>query len=312
MSITREKATERKILVSHARTHSISLEDHWITLDGARMRYLRDGLGPPLVLLHGLLGYSFSWRYAIPELAQNYTVHAVDMLGVGFSDRPPGLDCCLQANAKRLLRFLDAAGIVSCDLVGTSHGGAVAMRAASLAPDRIKRLVLVAPVNPWSEYGSRMAEFLTRPWVTPIFRRTAPLLTFIHGRLLRNLYGDPGRIRPGTLEGYSTPFTVPGAFEYGLAVLRTWKQDLRELELSLPEIAHIPTMLLWGAQDNAVDPNSAGRLQKEFADCRLQMFSGVGHLPYEEVPEEFNQAVADFLQQDVRQAQAMDREATWR
>ena len=101
-----------------------SLEDHWITLDGARMRFLRSGQGPPLLFLHGLLGYSFSWRYAIPVLAQQATVHAVDMLGVGFSDRPPGLDGSLRASAGRLLSFLDSVGVESCDLLGTSHGGA--------------------------------------------------------------------------------------------------------------------------------------------------------------------------------------------
>ena len=127
------------------------------------MRYLRDGRGPALVLVHGLLGYSFSWRHAIPVFAQRATVHAVDMLGVGFSDRPAGLDCCLQASAERLLRFLDAAAIDSCDLLGTSHGGAVSMMAASLAPDRIRRLILVAPVNPWSLFGKPTAEFLTKP-----------------------------------------------------------------------------------------------------------------------------------------------------
>jgi len=276
-------------------SHPLSFEDHWITLDGARMRYLRDGFGPTLLLLHGLLGYSFSWRYAIPAFAQEYTVHAVDMLGVGFSDRPRGLDCCLHASAQRLLRFLDAAGIVSCDLLGTSHGGAVAMRAAALAPERIKRLVLVAPVNPWSLNGSGMAAFLTKPWVEPLFLRTAPLLRFTHGRLLRNLYGDPRRIRPGTLEGYSAPFSLPGAFEYGLSVLRTWRQDLQDLESSLPKISHIPALLLWGTEDNAVNPASAERLRKEFKDCRVRMLEGVGHLPYEEVPDEFNQAVAAFL-----------------
>src|SRR5580704_5787 len=124
------------------RNHSI--EDHWITLDGARMRYLRSGDGPPLLLLHGLLGYSFSWRYAIPHLAPQATVHAVDMLGVGFSDRPQGLDPTLRASANRLLRFLDAVGIASCDLLGTSHGGAISMMAAALEPERVRRLILVA------------------------------------------------------------------------------------------------------------------------------------------------------------------------
>jgi len=274
-------------------THSI--EDHWITLDGARMRYLRTGYGPALLLVHGLLGYSFSWRYALPYLARQAKVHAVDMLGVGFSDRPTNLDCCLRANAERLLRFLDAVGEDSCDLVGTSHGGAVAMMAASLAPERVRRLVLVAPVNPWSHLGKRMAAFLSSSAIAPLFLRAAPYLEGTHGYFLRRLYGDTRRIRPGTLEGYSAPFALPGAFVSGLGILRTWAQDLGELQVALPRISHIPTLLLWGSVDAAVDPASAEPLRKQFEDCRVLLFDGVGHLPYEEVPEEFNHAVGEFL-----------------
>ena len=275
-----------------------SIQDHWITLDGARMRYLRDGRGPALVLVHGLLGYSFSWRYAIPVFAQRATVHAVDMLGVGFSDRPQGLDCCLQASAERLLRFLDAAAIDSCDLLGTSHGGAVSMMAASLAPDRIRRLILVAPVNPWSSFGKPTAEFLSNRRIAPIFLSVAPLLEIIHGYLLRRLFGDSSRIRPGTLKGYSAPFAMPGAFRYGISVLSTWAQDLQRLESALPQIAHIPTFIIWGSVDNAVDPESATKLSQQFQNCQVRMLEGVGHLPYEEVPDEFNRAVVDFLAND--------------
>ena len=273
-----------------------SLEDHWITLDGARMRYLREGSGRPLLLLHGLLGYSFSWRYVIPALAPYADVHAVDMLGVGFSDRPPNLDCCLRGSAERLIRFLDAVGITSCDLLGTSYGGAVSMMAASLAPDRIHRLMLVAPVNPWSSFGKKMAEFLTSGAVSPVFLGIAPYLTFTHGYFLRRLYGDVRRIRSGTLAGYSAPFALPGTFHHELSVLRTWKRDLDELQSVLPLISHITTLILWGSLDNAVDPRSAEMLCGQFEKCRLMMLSGVGHLPYEEAPDQFNEAVIQFLQ----------------
>lgn len=277
------------------RQTSYSIEDHWITLDGARMRYLRSGYGPALLLLHGLLGYSFSWRYAIPFLAQRMTVHAVDMLGVGFSDRPPGLDGSLRACAERLLRFLDIVGISSCDLLGTSHGGAVAMMAAALPPDRVERLILVAPVNPWSAHGRRLAALLSSHAISPLFLTLAPHLEVTHNFLLRRLYGDTRRVRPGTLAGYSAPFSIPGAFDYGLSVLRTWNQDLAELQSVLPRISHIPTLLLWGSLDPAVSPASVTQLRQQFKDCRVVMFDGVGHLPYEEVPEEFNRAVRAFL-----------------
>src|ERR1700730_2353271 len=87
------------------------VEECWMELDGARMRYLRSGSGPALILLHGLLGYSISWRFTIAELAWHFTVHAPDMLGAGFSDRPAGLDHCMGATARRLLRFVANLGV---------------------------------------------------------------------------------------------------------------------------------------------------------------------------------------------------------
>src|ERR1700692_3576291 len=107
------------------------VEECWMDFDGSRMRYLRAGSGPPLILLHGLLAYSFSWRYTMPALAPYATVYAPDMLGAGFSDRPAGIDHSVRGTARRLLRFIERLGVSSFDLLGTSRGGAVAMIAAA-------------------------------------------------------------------------------------------------------------------------------------------------------------------------------------
>lgn len=262
------------------------------------MRYLCGGSGPPLLLLHGLLGYSFSWRFALPLLAGKATVYAVDMPGVGFSDRPSDASGSLRAQAERLLRFMDGVGIASCDLLGTSHGGAVAMMAAALAPERVRSLILVAPVNPWSAHGRRLAPLLSSAPVSWLLLRLEPCLGIVHDTLLRRLYGDPRRISPGTLAGYSAPFRIPGTLNYGLGIVRSWNRDLEELELALPRIADIPTLLLWGSKDRAVNPASAELLRQQFRDCQLEVFDGVGHLPYEEVPETFNSSVIAFLARD--------------
>jgi pimeloyl-ACP methyl ester carboxylesterase len=275
--------------------HKFAVEERWIALDGARMRYLYAGSGPALLLVHGLLGYSFSWRFTIPALAKHSTVYAVDLLGTGFSDRPPDLGCSFRASAQRLLRFLHATGIAGCDLLGTSHGGALAMMLAALAPERIRRLILVDPVNSWSAHGKHLSLLLSNPLVAPIFLKLAPRVRILDEFYHRRMFGDPRRIPPDSLEGYRKPMRIPGSYEYGLAVLRSWNCDLKELELVLPRIADMPTLLIWGTSDTAVDPASAQQLQQRFRDCRLLMFEGVGHLPYEEVPEEFNRAVTAFL-----------------
>jgi pimeloyl-ACP methyl ester carboxylesterase len=278
--------------------HQFAVEERWITLDdppGARVRYLSAGSGPPLLLVHGLLGYSFSWRFSIPILARRSTVYAMDLLGTGFSDRPPGQDYSFRASAQRLLQFMDRTGVASCDLLGTSHGGAVAMTIAAMAPDRVRRLILVAPVNPWSAHGKRLTLLLSNPLVAPFVVNLAPHLRRLHEFYHRRMFGDPRRIPSDSMEGYRKPLRLPGSYEYALAVARSWNRDLGELESMLPRIAQIPTLLIWGSLDTAVDPASAAHLKQYFQDCRLGMFEGVGHLPYEETPEQFSRAVTEFL-----------------
>ena len=169
------------------------------------------------------------------------------------------------------------------------------MTAAGLAPDRVRRLILVNPVNPWSAHGEWLTVFLNRRPIAPLFLKLAPHIRTLDVFYHRRLFGDKGRIPPDSLEGYREAMRIPGSYEHVLALVRNWNRDLRELESVLPRIAHIPTLLVWGSLDAAVDPASAAQLKQQFTDCRLVMFDGVGHLPYEETPEEFNRAVAEFL-----------------
>ena len=275
---------------------AIPVNDLHIQSQGLLWRYQQAGSGPALMLVHGLLGYSFSWRHALPVFAQHATVYAVDLPGTGYSGRPKHLDCSLRASAQRLLHFMDDVGIGSCDLLGTSHGGALSMMAAALDPQRFRSLILVAPVNPWSAHGKILSVLFTTPPVDSIFLRVFPRLDPVHEFYFRRLYGDTRRIRPGTLEGYRAPMKQEGSYEYALNLLRTWNHDLKALRACLPAIADIPTLLAWGDRDAAVNPASAACLKKCFRDSRLCMMEGVGHLPYEEAPEQFNQTVVEFLQ----------------
>jgi pimeloyl-ACP methyl ester carboxylesterase len=302
-------------------------------MDGARLRYLRAGAGPALILLHGLLGYSFSWRYTMPALAPYATVYAPDLLGAGFSDRPAGLDHSMRATALRILRFVRGLGVSSFDLLGTSHGGAVAMMVAaeclnsagvrsgddSERPDNpgppgpfdfaqgrlamapvptrpvLRRLVLVAPVNPFSKHGRRLAPLIGSRFGSSLFRLIIARMTFTYPYWHARMYGDRSRIPPGTMEGYMAPLAAPGMFEHALSIVSTWTRDLRELQANLPGLASVPALLMWGGADGAVYASSAQPLAKFFPNSKVVMFPGIGHLPYEECPEEFNRALIEFL-----------------
>lgn len=277
------------------------VEECWMEMDGARMRYLRAGSGPALILLHGLMGYSFSWRYTMPALAPYATVYAPDAIGAGFSDRVPGIDYSMRGTAQRLLRFIKQLGISSFDLLGTSHGGAVSMFAASECLDQkmglqVRRLVLVAPVNPYSAHGKRLAPFFGTSFGATVFRRVIMGSRFSYPYWHARLYGDRNHIPPGSLAGYEAPLAKPGLFEHAISIASTWTADLRELESILPKLGGIPTLLIWGDKDPAVYASSAKPLAKFFPNSKLIIFPGIGHLPYEECPEEFNRALIEFLQ----------------
>jgi pimeloyl-ACP methyl ester carboxylesterase len=279
---------------------SAGAEERWMELEGGRMRYLRAGSGPALVLLHGLLGYSFSWRFTLPALAPSATVYAPDMMGAGFSDRVPGIDYSMRGTARRVLRFLERLGLSSFDLLGTSHGGAVAMFAAAESLDgdshlTLRRLVLAAPVNPYSAHGQWLAPFFGSDFGAALFRRSIARMDFLYPYWHARMYGDRSRIPPGTLEGYIAPLAKPGLFEHALSIVRTWTKDLRELEAILPKLANIPTLLMWGSKDSAVYASSAKPLAKFFPNSEQIVFPGIGHLPYEECPEEFNRELIEFL-----------------
>lgn len=278
-----------------------AVRECWMDFDGSRMRYLQTGSGPPLILLHGLLGYSFSWRFTIPALAPYATVYAPDMLGAGFSDRPRNIDHSMRGTALRIIRFADNVGLRDFDLLGTSRGGEVAMSTAAqlitanCGRSRVRRLILVAPVNPFSLHGRRLAPFCGTPVGAALCRCVLERLPSLYPYWHSRMFADRRKIPPDSLPGYKAPLAIPGLFEHALSIVKTWTADLQDLESLLPKLGSIPTLLMWGSRDPAVYASSLEPLAHYFPNSEKIVFPGIGHLPYEECPDAFNRALIEFL-----------------
>jgi pimeloyl-ACP methyl ester carboxylesterase len=274
------------------------IRECWMDFDGARMRYLKAGSGPALILLHGLMGYSFSWRYAMPVVAPYRTIYALDSLGAGFSDRPQ-IDHSMRATALRVLQFSDNLGIQSFDLLGTSRGGAVAMCAAAesikLGKPQIRSLILVAPVNPYSSHGKWMAPLAGTRAGSMIVRWGLERMPWLYPYFHQRMFGERSKIPADSLKGYTAPLAKPGLFEHALSIVSTWSADLRELEALLPKLSAFPTFFMWGSKDPAVYLSSLEPLARFFPNSQRVVFPGIGHLPYEECPDEFNRELMNFL-----------------
>src|SRR5215470_9908237 len=210
---------------------------------GRSVCYHRAGSGPPLLLIHGLLGGSFCWRFNLPAFAQRFTVLAIDLPGSGESENSQNGNYGMLAQAGYLAFLLKELGLERVDLVGASWGGGVAQLVAAAKPELVRSLILVAPVNPWSELGLGRVRFFAGRLGAALLRVGMPFSRPLHLWGLKRMYGDPGRMPDGTLEGYSRTFLRKGLARNVVQILRSWEADLKGLRPA-PEYIQARTLLL--------------------------------------------------------------------
>ena len=271
-----------------------SSKSETVRVDSLTVRFHHGGSGPAMVLVHGLLASSFSWRLALPLLAEEREVFALDMPGSGLSDLDPTLDCRVDAAARRLAWFMDAVGIKNCDLLGSSYGGTTSLMLAIQQPDRVRTLTLVSPANPWSKIGRRRLALLNVPILGSLFPPFARAVHPLAGYFLRRMYGNPRAVTEEAIRGYSLPLGRPGVLEHSVKIAQAWYGSMAQLKQALPAAAPTPTLLIWGSKDRLVDRASA-EILKQKLHAELAIMEGAGHLPYEECPDEFCRIVLEFL-----------------
>jgi pimeloyl-ACP methyl ester carboxylesterase len=272
---------------------AMQIEKLTAEIAGDRISYFRAGAGPPLLLLHGLLGGSFCWRRNMEALSQCHTVFVVDLPGHGESDAPCHLDCSMPAQAGRVSALLERLKLEEVDVVGCSWGGAIAMLLAAQSA-KVRSLVLAAPVNPWSNFGAGRIRFLIGHLGSAFLRMVWPVSGPLYRIALARMYGDPRRLTPETVEGYRSMVMQPGRVNNILNTLRNWEKDVNTLRAEIPKIK-ARSLLIWGTRDGAVDVRSAEALKQVLPQCQIKIIEGAGHLPLEETPEEFNRLVLDFI-----------------
>ncbi len=292
-----EAASEAREVDSRpAGLHTGSLvDDRFAEVAGARVHYQFAGTGRPLILLHGLVGSGRNWRHNIGFLSRYASVYAVDLFNMGESQRVPGLDASLEATADRIVALMETLGLESADIAAHSHGGAIAMMLAARHPERVRKLILFAPANPFCDAGRHLIRFYNTRAGMWFARRLPRLPRKLHATALARMYGDPKRVSEGTLETYTEGMMIPGSIDHVLRIVAGWYDDMRSLRLALASLASKPALLIWGDRDRAVTLPSGERLQRMMPNSKLMVIPGVGHLPFEEMPEACNQAMVEWL-----------------
>lgn len=123
-------------------------DGQFIDIDGDRLHYVDMGSGPPIVFVHGLSGQLRNFAYLpLAELARTHRVVLVDRPGSGYSTRGEGHSASIPAQARTLVRFMQALGLEKPVLVGHSLGGAIALAVGLDHPEAVRALGLIAPLT---------------------------------------------------------------------------------------------------------------------------------------------------------------------
>lgn len=248
-----------------------------------------------LVLLHGQPGSPADWQAVIARLPPQ--LHAVAASRPGYGANPLPADG-FTANAQAVLDDLEARDVRDAVLVGHSWGGGVALRAASMAPDRVRALVLLGSVGPgcltsldWllcapgiGELSSLLA-FRWTPWIARI------RLTW-----LRRWLGRPLQ------SGESASLQVWAHQDEGgwplwrtfLTEQRALLRELGDLSAAAASIA-VPALVIADPADRVVPVRTTYKLAAMLPDSRLLLVAGAGHHLPRSAPRAVADAIAAFL-----------------
>lgn len=259
-------------------------------IDGSGIHYVDRGQGPPLVLIHGLAGSAANFQAIIPLLAQRFRVVAPDLLGFGLSDRPPDGDYSQRAQARLLRDFMERLGILKASLLGHSLGGVVALRFASLFPERVDRLILVCSAPPVPLSSPLLAWPPLRPLLEAVMGLALHARRFREG-ILRQGFWDPSFLTAELAERYLSPSRLRGSAR---ALAKTIADIGGEEPIALSQVRH-PTLLLWGVDDRWLPPSVGERMAASLANAHLRVIARSRHLLLEERPQAAAEAISSFL-----------------
>ena len=244
---------------------------------------------PALLLLHGFGSSLHTWDSWAEGLQRDHRVVRVDLPGAGLTGADPGGDYNDTHSVKLLLALMDRLGLAKATLVGHSMGGRLAWRLAADHPERVDKLVLIAPdgfASPGFEYGKA-------PDVGVVVRLMQHVLPrFVLKASLEPAYADPARFTDSTVDRYHDMLLAPGV--RGALIARMEQLVLQEPTPWLKQIT-APTLLMWGQQDAMIPLANAQDYLRVMQQARLVSFPGVGHLPHEEAPAESLPALRSFL-----------------
>ncbi|VXC12499.1 alpha/beta fold hydrolase [Pseudomonas sp. 8O] len=267
----------------------------YVEIDGFNVHYRDEGSRdkPALVLIHGVVASLHTWDGWAQAFAPHYRIIRFDVPGFGLTGPARDGVYSVERMMHVLGQLLDYLQVGKADIAGNSLGGYIAWNFALAQPQRVGKLVLIDPAGypmhkvPW------MIAAAALPGATVAMPMWMPRVLIARG--IKEVYGEPGRIKPGVVERYYDLSRRPGNRRGMMDIFRVLlKVNKNELHTTPERVALIkaPTLLMWGDRDRWISPKHVLHWQRDLPGVRVRVYQGVGHIPMEEIPE---QSAADAM-----------------
>jgi pimeloyl-ACP methyl ester carboxylesterase len=267
--------------------------DSLIQVGPQKVHVERAGEGRPLVLIHGFASSTYEFRKIIPLLARQHRVIALDLNGFGYTERPATRESYTPlGQADLVMRTLDTLGIHSCDLVGHSFGGTIALQIAHRHPERVGKIVLISPLS----QVDRSPLLLSCPAGRLLAFGTARSLVSLPGPFqsaLSQSYYQKDALTHDDSEEYRKRLLIKGmhrsffSFSHSLVQKSEFNVDLTSIEAS--------TLIITGQHDRVIPLASCRQAAQRLPRGQLTVLEQSGHSAPEEEPDKVADAILEFL-----------------
>ncbi|MDH5178742.1 MAG: alpha/beta hydrolase [Gammaproteobacteria bacterium] len=251
-----------------------------------------------LVMLHGFTLNRKCWYFVAPELAQQYRLHLIDMMGFGESIAPPGFGFTPREQAEAVADYIEQNNLQRVILIGHSYGGGVALLTELVLQDRglqdrTEKLVVLAPAI----YKQPLPIFVRIPGT--------PLLGYLMGAMipartttrltLELTYYDPKLATPAQVDKYVDNMSEPvKARAIRLTARHIIPPDIDTIAGRV-EALRKPLLLIYGTHDRIILRSSMERLAASVKGSRYEVLEQCGHVPEEEKPAEVVKLIREFV-----------------
>lgn len=271
------------------------MRHRFASIDGVELHWAElgsPGERPPIVLIHGVADSHLTWRSVADVLAHDQLVLMPDLPGFGLSGRP-NASYTLQWHSQVVARWLEYLELPSVDVVGHSFGGGVAQMLLLACPERIRRMVLVAPGGLGREVGFWL-KFATFPFFVERFGQ--PFMKFGTRKALTRLHPDGSDQQVEALSEMNAQRGTARAFSRTVRDVINFRGQTRHFLQRVGELGSLPPIaVFWGDRDTVI-PSEHGRAASERMNGGVfEVFEGAGHYVHEERPEAFVTALRAFL-----------------